>query len=77
MKGQNRTSHSIKLSIYGKGKLFGFEDVENMRNNLSDVKCISETGSLFCMTAREFIARFSKDERAWEELKSISKESDM
>ena len=64
-KGMNKLTHHIYDKIYGQGKLFGLEDVENMRNNLCEVKCVTEKGSLFCITSREFMARFSKDERTW------------
>ena len=36
-------NRKILISIYGKGKFFGFEDVVKMRNNVSEVKCVSET----------------------------------
>lgn len=60
----------------GKGQIFGVEDVMNLRNYTFEVKCVSETAEIFQISAPEFIARFSKDEKTWKFLKSMTKTSD-
>lgn len=56
--------------------MLGQEDVVNMREHTTTVKCISNEGSLFVIPADEFIARLSRDKKTWKMIIEYSLEKD-
>ena len=68
-----RESSTLWLQVYNIGILFGYQDVIQKRNYSHSVKCISQTGSLYSISAKEFHARFSKDDDTWRMIMEASR----
>lgn len=54
----------------------GFEDVFNERPYTTTVRCISQTGSVYCISKSFYYERLMKDQKAFKKLQIMANELD-
>lgn len=64
-KEEKYKSNTFKVGIVTVNQIFGHEDVVNMRNYTTTVKCLSNEAALFVCKADEFYHKVNTDEKAW------------
>ena len=70
-------SACIKVAVLCAGQIFGQEDVINMREYTTSVKCLSTNASVYCIKSDEFFARLSKDDKTWNQIIDLSYAKDL
>ena len=57
--------------------MFGEEDVINERAYTTSVKCITATGSVYCIKSEEFFQRLGRDEKTWRKIVERIRQKDI
>ena len=55
----------------------GFEDVLNERPYTTTVRCISTTGTVYCINKTNFFEKCKKDEKSYKKLFKVSDDMDI
>lgn len=69
-------NNNICIAIIQKGQIFGHDDVINDRPYTTSVKCVSNNGRLYVISAHEFYFKMKKDDFCWRKLNNIIDDHD-
>ena len=67
----------LKICSASRGQCMGFEDVLNERPYTTTVRCISTTGTVYCINKTNFFEKCKKDEKSYKKLFKVSDDMDI